>query len=191
MIITECSARHAHLTKETYGLLFGNEPIKLIKELNIKGEYVTDKFIFDTDTDTRFRVLFPFRTYNQVEVSVSDCKKLGIEPVRAHSGELEKYTQYIEFMSNVWDNEETIMIPVIVPYPHVHVPEEFKWVRRVQLKYGNVTFLNVHCRVSNVDNFVVHLTTDEFNCIDNPNDVSTNLSTYEISGKSSINQNIF
>lgn len=77
----EVSARHVHLTKNDYGLLFGFEtPFKEMRELSQKKEYVTDKEvkIIGSKGEVEARFLSPFRAKSQVELSMTDCFDIGV-----------------------------------------------------------------------------------------------------------------
>src|SRR5690625_4130241 len=84
------SARHMHLTKEDYDLLF-DEPINKIKDLNQPGEFASDKTVSIKNNDNiieNVRIVGPFRKYTQVELSQSDAYKLKLElPIR-QSGDI-------------------------------------------------------------------------------------------------------
>jgi len=85
------SNHHAHLTKETYELLF-DEEIEKIKDLKQTGEFATDKVVTLKGPKGQIenvRILGPFRSYNQVEISNSDAHTLGVNPPVRKSGDLE------------------------------------------------------------------------------------------------------
>lgn len=86
------SNHHVHLTKEIYDLLF-DEPYEKIKDLKQTGEFATNKVVTlqgPKGKIERVRLLGPFRSYNQVEVSASDAHILGINPPVRKSGSLKK-----------------------------------------------------------------------------------------------------
>ena len=86
------SNRHVHLNKETYSLLFDEEP-KKIADLKQGGEFVTDKVVSiegPCGTIENVKVLGPLRAYNQVEISSSDAFKLGLHPPVRRSGKLQR-----------------------------------------------------------------------------------------------------
>ena len=81
------SARHCHLTEETFAELFGADAtLGAIKELSQPGQFVSDKqvnVIGPRNQIEGVRVLGPFRSANQVEISTTDEFHLGIDaPVR-------------------------------------------------------------------------------------------------------------
>lgn len=86
------SARHIHLTKEDYDLLFPDDMGK-IKDLNQPGEFATDKTVTiktETKEIKNVRLVGPTRNYTQVEISKTDAIFLGIEAKVARSGHLEE-----------------------------------------------------------------------------------------------------
>lgn len=87
------SNRHAHITKETSDILFGENG------LMFNGEPATPANVGKADgaisisgprgTIENVRILLRYRKNNQVEVLQSDCFKLGIQAPLRMSGELE------------------------------------------------------------------------------------------------------
>lgn len=90
-IKVQVSNRHVHLTKETYEMLF-DEPLTKKNDLHQIGQFaanqtvdiLTDKFEFKD-----VRIVGPFRSYNQVEISNNDARKLGLKPPVRTSGDLD------------------------------------------------------------------------------------------------------
>lgn len=86
----QVSNRHVHLTEETYNKLFDEEITKK-NDLHQIGQFaanqtvdiLTDKFEFNN-----VRIVGPFRSYNQVEISNNDARKLGLKPPVRTSGDL-------------------------------------------------------------------------------------------------------
>ena len=81
------SARHCHLTEETFAELFGKDATPTpIRELSQPGQYACEEqvtVIGPRDRIERVRLLGPLRKANQVEISRTDEFKLGIDaPVR-------------------------------------------------------------------------------------------------------------
>lgn len=85
------SNRHVHLTKEDYEVLFKDTEVKNIRDLVQPGEYATDKTVTiktNKNIINNVRVLCPFRSYTQVEISRTDAYFLGINPPIRNSGDL-------------------------------------------------------------------------------------------------------
>ena len=89
----ETSARHIHLSKADYKILFGeNANINFLQELSQPGQYVTDARVTVKRWKSSFErvaVLGPFRKKTQVEIAVTDARKLGIPSCIRQSGDIE------------------------------------------------------------------------------------------------------
>lgn len=89
----ETSARHIHLSESDYKVLFGeNAKLTFIQELSQPGQYVTDARVTVKGSRSSFErvaVLGPFRKQTQVEISVTDARKLGIQSCIRQSGDIE------------------------------------------------------------------------------------------------------
>jgi putative phosphotransacetylase len=91
-VILGVSNRHVHLTEEDYKVLFGDEPLGVVKELVQPGQFSSDKQVAiktEKRTMEKVRLLGPLRSYTQVEVSKTDSFALGINPPIRNSGDLE------------------------------------------------------------------------------------------------------
>lgn len=91
-ILVETSARHVHLTVSDFESLFGkNVKPTIKKELSQPGQFACVEkvdVIGDKDKIENVAILCPFRKQTQVEVSLTEARKLGIDaPIRA-SGNL-------------------------------------------------------------------------------------------------------
>lgn len=118
------SARHAHLTKETYFKLFGHENISKKNDLNQIGEFASNEtLIIKTEKNMieKVRVLGPFRDYDQVEISRTDAINLGINPPVRRSGNIDN-TPGITLIGSLG----TIILGkgVIIAERHIHMSEE-------------------------------------------------------------------
>ncbi len=80
------SARHCHLTAETFAALFGYATPTVVKPLSQPGQFACEErvnLIGPHDRIEGVRVLGPFRSAEQVEISRTDEFRLGIDaPVR-------------------------------------------------------------------------------------------------------------
>lgn len=89
----ETSARHIHLSESDYKVLFGeNAKLTFIQELSQPGQYVTDARVTVKGPRSSFErvaVLGPFRKQTQVEIAVTDARKLGIQSCIRQSGDIE------------------------------------------------------------------------------------------------------
>ena len=88
----ETSARHIHLSQEDFETLFGpGAKLTYIKELSQPGQYACQERLTVVGPKGSFEnviVLGPCRSKTQVEVSVTDNRKLGIPSVIRQSGDI-------------------------------------------------------------------------------------------------------
>lgn len=114
------SNHHVHLTEETYNMLFST-PIKKKNDLHQIGEFASEQMVtIETEKGRieRVRVLGPFRTYNQVEISRTDAYQLGICPPVRKSGDL----QDSETVTLIGDKGKvTLKNSCILANRHVHM----------------------------------------------------------------------
>lgn len=93
LIPIETSARHIHLSKEDFAILFGEyAALTYVKELSQPGQYACKERLTVTGPKGTFEnviILGPFRSETQVEISVTDARKLGIPVVIRQSGCIE------------------------------------------------------------------------------------------------------
>ena len=87
------SNRHVHFTKEDFKAVFGAaaEPV-LFRQLRQPGFFACDELVSiqgPKGTLKNVRMIGPYRTYTQVEVSLGDARALGVEPPIRDSGKLE------------------------------------------------------------------------------------------------------
>ncbi|OOB76902.1 MAG: hypothetical protein BEN19_03410 [Epulopiscium sp. Nuni2H_MBin003] len=86
------SARHVHLSDKDARTLFGeNYQFTKLKDLSQPGQFATNEFvdlIGKKGTIKKVRILGPTRPETQVEISVSDTRKLGIKAVPRMSGDI-------------------------------------------------------------------------------------------------------
>ena len=87
----ETSARHIHLCREDFNILFGEDRDLTFKaELRQPGQYVCKERVAVRGPKGSFEkvaVLGPFRNETQVEISMTDSRKLGIPGVIRQSGD--------------------------------------------------------------------------------------------------------
>ena len=84
--VIETSARHVHVTQETLEILFGKGfQLEVKKALSQPGQFATPQTVevVGPKASLKFSILGPVRPENQVEVSFTDARALGITaPVR-------------------------------------------------------------------------------------------------------------
>ena len=90
-ILLEMSARHVHVTQEHLEILFG-EGYELTKkkDLSQPGQFACAEKITVVGPrgELAMSILGPYRNADQVEVSLTDARKIGIVPPIRESGEL-------------------------------------------------------------------------------------------------------
>lgn len=88
----ETSARHIHLSQEDFQILFGADArMHYTKELSQPGQYACQERLTVIGPKGSFEhviVLGPCRSVTQVEISVTDARKLGIPAVIRQSGDI-------------------------------------------------------------------------------------------------------
>lgn len=89
----ETSARHIHLCREDFNILFGeNRDLTFKADLSQPGQFVCKERLAVRGPKGSFEkvaVLGPFRTETQVEISMTDSRKLGIPGMIRQSGDTE------------------------------------------------------------------------------------------------------
>ncbi len=116
------SNRHVHLSQEHLDILFG-EGYELTKkkDLSQPGQYACEEkvdIVGPKNTIKGVRVLGPVRGKTQVEISISDAFKLGIEPVVRNSGDI-KGTPGAKLVGP--KGEVELVEGVIVAARHIHM----------------------------------------------------------------------
>lgn len=91
-ILVETSARHIHLSKKDFEILFGeNATPTRKKELSQPGQFACVEKVDIIGTKGEIKsvtILGPFREQTQVEISLTDARKLGIAVPIRDSGDL-------------------------------------------------------------------------------------------------------
>ena len=86
------SNRHIHLSQEDVEILFGEGyELTYMRDLSQPGQYACEErvdVVGPKNTIKGVRVLGPTRGSTQLEVSITDAFKLGVEPVIRNSGDI-------------------------------------------------------------------------------------------------------
>jgi putative phosphotransacetylase len=116
------SNRHVHLSPEHLEVLFGKGyNLTKKKDLSQPGQYACEEtvdIVGPKGTIKGVRVLGPVRGKTQVEISISDAYKLGVEPVIRNSGDI-KNTPGAKLIGP--KGEVEIEEGVIVAARHIHM----------------------------------------------------------------------
>lgn len=90
--IVETSARHVHVTQETLEKLFGKGyQLTIRKELSQPGQFVSNERITVVGPKreiANISILGPVRNSNQVEISLTDARNIGVEAPVRESGDI-------------------------------------------------------------------------------------------------------
>ena len=124
-VIIEGSGKHCHLTKETVETLFGEGfELEVRKMLSQPGQFATPHRItvVGPKRSTEVSILGPFRPIDQVELSLTDARSIGLEPPIRESGDI-KGSPGCKLVGP--KGEVEISEGVIIAKRHVHmIPED-------------------------------------------------------------------
>ncbi|OGS04984.1 MAG: hypothetical protein A3J70_14945 [Elusimicrobia bacterium RIFCSPHIGHO2_02_FULL_61_10] len=169
------SNRHVHLTKEDFKTLFGADADDTqLKSVKQPGQYACNERVAvegPKGSLNDVRMIGPYRKYSQVEVSLGDARRLGVEPPIRDSGKLEN-SPGIRLTGP--KGSVTIKQGLILSKRHIHfnVREGAAYKVRdgqeVRVLCGAGTeretiFERVLCRVSDAYSLELHLDVEEAN----------------------------
>ncbi|MDR0853014.1 MAG: phosphate propanoyltransferase [Clostridiales Family XIII bacterium] len=122
------SNKHVHITEESLDILFGKgHKLTPFKELVQPGQFATEERVDIVGPKTTFkgiRIIGPTRPYNQVEISLTDARALGVNPPIRESGKLEG-SPGVKLVGP--EGEVELDAGVIVALRHIHLsPSEAK-----------------------------------------------------------------
>ena len=169
----ESSARHVHLTKEAVECLFGKgTTLTRKRDLSQPGEFLSEqrlKLVTAKGEIANVAVLGPERKAVQVELSMTDCRSLGIKAPVNLSGDLSGAGDvYLVSENAIYDAKQS----VIVAQNHIHMtPSDAEYygvkdsqsVKVTTNTSRPVTFDNVIIRVSPKFALAMHIDFDEAN----------------------------
>lgn len=170
----EVSARHVHLTKEHFKILFGEKAQLIVRQkLKQPGYFVAEQKVSvagGRDIISNVSILGPLRKYSQVEVSLTDARKLGIPGNIRESGDIEGSPGCKLTGPN---GSITLSCGVIVAKRHIHMNQ--KDGRKMCMQDGQIVnvkvstgereliFGQVVVRISDAYRLAMHIDTDEAN----------------------------
>ena len=173
IVMVETSARHIHVTQEILETLFGEgATLTNKKDLSQPGQFacVEKVKVVGPKGEFNMSILGPVRKDTQVELSMSDARKIGIAAPIRESGDVAG-TPGCKLIGP--KGQADISQGVMVAKRHLHLDpetaEKFGIVDKqiVSVKVGdngrNVIFGDVVARVSSSYALAVHLDTDEAN----------------------------
>ncbi len=174
------SNRHAHLNREDMDILFGlGSELTKLRDLKQPGQYASNEKITIKGPKGEIknvRILGPLRDKTQVEISLTDGFKLGINPPIKESGQLEGSSP-IEIVGPNGSIKKSD--GVIAALRHIHMPPEI--AEKLNLQDKDIVDIevpgirkgilgNVLIRVSDKYELEMHLDTDESNAYNLQND---------------------
>lgn len=175
-ILVETSARHVHVTKETLEVLFGKDAVLTKKkDLSQPGQYACEErvtVVGPKKSLANVSILGPCRSADQVELSATDARSVGLPIAIRESGDIAG-TPGCTLIGPCGEVE--IKEGVIVAKRHVHLTPEtaeslgvknkdIVWVK-IDTPERKAVLGDVVIRVS--ENFAdaMHIDTDESNAI--------------------------
>ena len=173
-VLVETSARHVHLSKETLEVLFG-EGYELTKKkyLSQTGQFACEERVTVVGPKKELAgvsILGPARKADQVELSATDARSIGLPIVIKESGDLAG-TPGCKLVGP--KGEVEIKEGVIVAKRHIHMTtkdaEEFGLSNgqvvgvKVESNDRSLTFGDVVVRVRDDFALAMHIDTDESN----------------------------
>lgn len=173
-VLVETSARHVHLSKADRDTLFGKDyELTVKKDLSQPGQFACEERVTISGPKNEIKnviILGPERKNTQVEVSLTDCRALGIKAPIRESGDIAGSAG-----CKITGPAGSIEISegVIAAKRHIHLtPEDAekfnvkdKNIVSVSVKTDNrsLVFGDVVIRVSSSYATAMHIDTDESN----------------------------
>lgn len=170
----ETSARHLHLCREDFEKLFGEgKDLTPKKELSQPGQYLAEERLTVVGPKGTFKnvgIIGPLRSATQMEISVTDARKLGVPVVIRQSGDIAD-TPGMTLVSD----KGSIDVPqgIIVAKRHIHMTPEQAMRMHVrdneevfvitESYHRSLIYANVVVRVDKSFRLAMHVDTDEAN----------------------------
>lgn len=173
-VLVETSARHVHVNEETFKVLFGEDAVLTVKKyLSQPGQFASEQrinVVGPKKAIANVSILGPFRKANQVELSATDVRSIGLDIAIRESGDTKGTPKCVlEGPCGSVELEEG----VIVAKRHIHMTSKeaeengFKDKQIVSVKIENgvrsTVFGDVVVRVRDDFALAMHIDTDESN----------------------------
>ena len=180
--IVETSARHVHLTAEAFATLFGEgKELTVKKMLSQPGQFASEErvtILGPKKSLPNVSILGPFRKANQVELSATDARSIGIVAPIRESGDVAG-SGACKIVGP--EGEIDISEGVIVAKRHIHLTpadaeemgvkdKDVVWVR-LDTDGRKAILGDVVCRVSDSYALAMHIDTDESNAVSAPREL--------------------
>lgn len=175
-VLIETSARHVHVTQETLEVLFGaGAQLTKKKDLSQPGQFASEQRVTVVGPKKELAnvsILGPVRPADQVELSATDARSIGLGIDIRESGDTAG-TPGCTLRGPA--GEVTIKEGVIVAKRHIHLTpadaeelgvkdKEIVWVK-IDTEGRKAILGDVVCRVSDKFARAMHIDTDEANAI--------------------------
>lgn len=156
------SNHHVHLSNDDFKILFPNQEMENIRNINQPGQFVSNlkvKIEKNDKTIDNLKVLGPTRNYTQVELLDRDCKYLNIDCPITSSGNLEN----AEVLNIISPYATITRKCAIIADRHLHLTKEqqkeldLENIEKIKLIKDNTIIDNVYLRVADNSYFEVHL----------------------------------
>ena len=180
--IVETSARHVHLTAEAFATLFGEgKELTVKKMLSQPGQFASEErvtIVGPKKSLPNVSILGQFRKANQVELSATDARSIGIVAPIRESGDVAG-SGACKIVGP--EGEIEISEGVIVAKRHIHLTpadaeemgvkdKDVVWVR-LDTDGRKAILGDVVCRVSDSYALAMHIDTDESNAVSAPREL--------------------
>lgn len=180
--IVETSARHVHLTAEAFATLFGEgKELTVKKMLSQPGQFASEErvtIVGPKKSLPNVSILGPFRKANQVELSATDARSIGIVAPIRESGDVAG-SGACKIVGP--EGEIEISEGIIVAKRHIHLTpadaeemgvkdKDVVWVR-LDTDGRKAILGDVVCRVSDSYALAMHIDTDESNAVSAPREL--------------------
>ena len=180
--IVETSARHVHLTAEAFATLFGEgKELTVKKMLSQPGQFASEErvtIVGPKKSLPNVSIFGPFRKANQVELSATDARSIGIVAPIRESGDVAG-SGACKIVGP--EGEIEISEGVIVAKRHIHLTpadaeemgvkdKDVVWVR-LDTDGRKAILGDVVCRVSDSYALAMHIDTDESNAVSAPREL--------------------
>ena len=181
-VLIETSARHVHVTQETLEALFGaGAQLTKKKDLSQPGQFASEQRVTVVGPKKELAnvsILGPVRSADQVELSATDARSIGLGIDIRESGDIAG-TPGCTLRGPA--GEVTIKEGVIVAKRHIHLTpadaeemgvkdKDVVWVR-LDTDGRKAILGDVVCRVSDSYALAMHIDTDESNAVSAPREL--------------------
>jgi propanediol utilization protein pduL len=141
--MVEASGRHVHLTKEHVEALFGEGyELTPVKDLSQPGQFAAKERVRVIGPKGEFSsvaILGPCRNFSQVELSLTDCREIGVKGVIRESGKIEGTPG---ILIGVGDKYIQLDKGLIVARRHIHMTSED--AKRLSVNDGETVKVKIH-----------------------------------------------